>query len=64
MVEVFDLHQAEHKTIHHPAKIVDFNPPNMGWGARRENILWVPAKIGDFCGYIVAGWSSGSSSGS
>jgi len=39
MVEVFDLHQAEHKTIHYAAKIADFNPPNMGWGARRENIL-------------------------
>ena len=24
MVEVFDLHQAEHKTIHDAAKIVDF----------------------------------------
>ena len=24
MVEVFDLHQAEHKTFHYAAKIVDF----------------------------------------
>ena len=34
MVEVFDLHQAEHKTIHCPAKIADFCGCNgAGWSS-------------------------------
>ena|GEM_PF-5345788 len=39
MVEVFDLHQAEHKTIHYAARIEDFNHPILGVVTGEENYI-------------------------
>ena len=64
MVEVFDLHQAEHKTIHYPHLIRDLEGI-----LERQSFSGVISRTGSrknrrFLWVYDAGWSSGSSSGS